>query len=82
MEASSWDILDGEGVFAGAQPSSTLRPSSSWGAAVVALVNGALPTPPPYKWWFFGAPTGANTIEMTCESDTLPEHRPSGASDD
>lgn len=61
-EMQSWDILDGQGIFArGYDPFPTV-PVVELGHAIQALLIDTLPAPPEGTWWFFGTPTGRSTI--------------------
>jgi hypothetical protein len=37
--------------------------------AMVELVRGQLPKPPPGTWWFLGLPTGPRTMTMSGSPD-------------
>jgi hypothetical protein len=60
-EMRSWQILDGEGVFARGDGVMT-GPVVELGRAVIALIRGELPSPPRGKRWFYG-PEGRDEWE-------------------
>ena len=61
-EISSWPMLDGERIFprglAAVQTKSLIR----FGRALIQLVNGSLPEPPPGTWWFYSTEDAPRTI--------------------
>jgi hypothetical protein len=54
-ELQSWQMIDGDHgrCFARGLPAVTTASAIRLGEAIIQLVNGTLPEPPPGTWWFF-----------------------------
>jgi hypothetical protein len=63
-EMEAWSILDGGGVFARGASEVASGPIVELGEAIVALLEGELPSAPPGTTWFYGTPSGRRTLAM------------------
>lgn len=61
-EIESWEMADNLHCFARGLPSVTTASAIRLGDAIVKLVNGSLPAPPPRTWWFFATEECAATM--------------------
>lgn len=61
-EMSSWQLLDGAGVFPRGHASVTTESAIRLGRAIIQLLDGSLPESPPGTWWFFGTEDGPCTF--------------------
>ncbi|MBL9165210.1 MAG: hypothetical protein JNL18_20960 [Planctomycetaceae bacterium] len=61
-EIESWEMADNLHCFARGLPSVTTASAIRLGNAIVKLVNGSLPAPPPRTWWFFATEECAATM--------------------
>jgi hypothetical protein len=63
-EIQSWQIIDGDDgrCFARGMPFVTTASAIRLGEAIIKLVNGALPEPPPGTWWFFATEESGETL--------------------
>lgn len=64
-EIESWQMVDGDYIyrcFARGQPFVTTASAIRFGDALIQLVNGELPEPPPGTWWFFGPDESQQTM--------------------
>jgi hypothetical protein len=52
-EMSSWNALDGTGVFPRGLESISTTSVIQLGHAIIQLLDGTLPEPPAGNWWFF-----------------------------
>jgi hypothetical protein len=50
-------------------PAMPCAPIADLAQAMVDLVRGQLPKPPPGTWWYIGLPTGRRTLEMRGSDD-------------
>ena len=50
-------------------PAMSTDPIAQLAHAMVELVRGQLPKPPPGTWWFLGLPTGPETLKMSGSMD-------------
>jgi hypothetical protein len=69
-EASRWQVLDDEAVIWRGADAVDTAPIAELGDAIVELVRGTLPSPPPGTWWFFGVDDGPRTIGVAPEAPT------------
>ena len=51
------------------EPAMPTAPIADLAQAMVELLRGELPKPPPGTWWFLGLPTGPRTMTMDGEFD-------------
>lgn len=63
-EAARWVVLDGHPVIWRNAEAVDTGPIADLGDALIDLVHGTLPDPPPGTWWYFGFPDGPHTIAM------------------
>jgi hypothetical protein len=68
-EIEAWPILNGGGIFARGANEVLSRPIVELGEAIVALLEGQLPTAPAGKRWMYGTPEGRSTIAMRSTSE-------------
>jgi hypothetical protein len=63
-EIQSWQMIDGDNgrCFARGLPCVTTASAIRLGEAIIKLVNGTLPAPPPGTWWFFATEEDGATI--------------------
>jgi hypothetical protein len=63
-EIESWQMLEGDGgrCFARGEPFITTESAIRLGEAIIKLVNGTLPEPPPGTWWFFATEESGETL--------------------
>jgi hypothetical protein len=61
-EIESWEMIDDLRCSTRGLPSVTTASAIQLGDALVQLVNGALPAPPPGTWWFFATEECATTM--------------------
>ena len=62
-EMKSWDILDGQGVYARGAAMIPTAPVVELARAVQDLLYGNLPPAPEGYWWLFGTEEGRGTIK-------------------
>lgn len=67
-EIESWTILDDLRLSSRGAPKVFTGPIVQLGRAIIALVDGSLPTPPSGTAWFYGVPQGRTTIGMRGDS--------------
>jgi hypothetical protein len=63
-EMEAWSVLEGRGVFARGASEVASGPIVELGEAIVALLEGELPSAPPGAAWLYGTPSGRRTIAM------------------
>jgi hypothetical protein len=63
-EAAQWRVLDGHTVLWRSAAAVETAPIAELGEAIIQLLRGTLPSPPPGTWWFFGLSGGPRTIAM------------------
>lgn len=63
-EIQSWQLIDGDNgrFFARGEPFITTASAIRLGEAIIKLVNGTLPEPPPRTWWHFATEESAATL--------------------
>jgi hypothetical protein len=63
-EIQSWQMIDGDDgrCFARGEPFVTTASAIRLGEAIIKLVNGTLPEPPPGTWWFFATEKSGATL--------------------
>jgi hypothetical protein len=63
-EIESWQMLEGESgrCFARGEPFITTASVIRLGEAIIKLVNGTLPDPPPGTWWLFATEESGETL--------------------
>jgi hypothetical protein len=63
-EIQSWQMIDGPDgcCFARGLPFLTTASAIRLGEAIIKLVNGRLPEPPPGTWWFFATEESGATL--------------------
>lgn len=63
-EIQSWQMIEGEEgrCFARGVPAVTTASAIRLGEAIIKLVHGTLPEPPPGTWWFFATEDAGDTI--------------------
>ena len=63
-EIQSWKMIDGDDgrCFARGLPFLTTASAIRLGEALIKLVNGTLPQPPPGTWWFFATEESGATL--------------------
>src|SRR5262245_54930801 len=64
-EIESWQMLEGNDLrcFARGLPAVTTASAIRLGEAIIQLIDGTLPEPPPGTWWFFATEDCAPTIQ-------------------
>ncbi len=73
QEMESWDVLSGHGVFSRGYTEYPTAPVIELGRAIQDLLRGTLLPAPKGKLWFFGTPTGRETVAMRYEDPERPE---------
>ncbi len=72
-EIQSWQMLVGDGdkshCFARGLPAVTTASAVRLGEAIIKLVNGTLPKPPPGTWWFFATEDSGETLRKRGDWD-------------
>jgi hypothetical protein len=68
-EMQAWPILNGGGIFARGANEVLSGPIVELAEAIVALIEGQLPTAPTGKSWLYGTPEGRCTIAMCSTSE-------------
>jgi hypothetical protein len=63
-EAYRWNVMPDEPVIWRGADAVDTAPIADLGEAIIALIRGTLPAPPPGTWWFFGVDDGPRTIGM------------------
>jgi hypothetical protein len=68
-EIQSWEMVEGDDgrCFARGLPAVTTASAIRLGEAIIKLVNGTLPEPPPGTWWFFATEDCGPTIRKRGE---------------
>jgi len=63
-EIQSWQMIEGDAgqCFARGLPAVPTASAIRLGEAIIKLVNGTLPEPPPGTWWFFATEDAGDTI--------------------
>jgi hypothetical protein len=61
-EIQSWQMVDDLCCFARGLPAVTAASAIRLGEAIIKLVNGVLPEPPPGTWWFFATEDDATIL--------------------
>jgi hypothetical protein len=63
-EIESWQMIDGDDgrCFARGEPFVTTASAIRLGEAIIKLMHGALPEPPPGTWWFFATEESGATL--------------------
>ncbi len=62
-EMSSWQLLDGQGVFPRGLASVTTESAIRLGRAIIQLLDGSFSEAPQGTWWFFGTEESPRTLE-------------------
>jgi hypothetical protein len=62
-EIESWLMVDDLRCYARGLPFVTTASAVRLGRAVIRLVNGTLPEPPTWTWWFFSTDDAPTTIQ-------------------
>lgn len=70
-DVASWKVLNNQTIFLRGATELRTTPIVELGRAVIALVHGTLPEPPPGTCWYFGAPDGRSTIRMRSYRESL-----------
>jgi hypothetical protein len=63
-EIISWPILDDLRIFPRGEKGVLAAPVVELGRAIIALVSGELPEAPDGAIWFYGTPTGRQTLRI------------------
>jgi hypothetical protein len=63
-EAAQWQVLDDHTVIWRPAAAVETAPIAELGQAIIQLLQGTLPSPPPGTWWYFGLSGGPRTIAM------------------
>jgi hypothetical protein len=71
-DIQSWQMIDGDNgrCFARGLPAVSTASAIRLGEAIIKLVNGTLPDPPPGTWWFFATEDSPETIRKRGEEDS------------
>lgn len=68
-EVAHWNVLDGDTVTWRGSPIVDTAPVVDLGMAIIQLIDGTLPYPPPGTWWYYGVDGGPSTIVMYGDMD-------------
>ena len=63
-EAVQWRVLDNHTVLWRSADAVDTAPIAELGEAIIQLLRGTLPSPPPGTWWYFGLSGGPRTVAM------------------
>ena len=63
-DAATWQLTPGQTVIWRGAAELPTQPIAELADAMIALIDGTLPTPPAHTWWLYGHLDGIQTVQM------------------